>query len=271
MRASPRSGILVIASAVALALTPRPLTMSAMRGASGLPAAVSPAGQRLPRPRSIGGDFWDRAMRRHFDEVLIWRGSARRDCRRSRLSGITTSWRAPGLAVDDGDGLGARRMALTRRRRFRRRTAEPRHHARRTPVRSGQLRTSAWPQVFSRRSSPCRSIGTAATGSPPNGLSADDRPSHENSEEQQKRSGNDLRSRDWQLAPTLHRLLAQRRAQIISRHGAVRQIMSRRIMCWSLSCRPRRPAATRRSRGAFGLGLQPANKYGAASELPRHR
>ena len=130
-------------------------------------------------------------MRRHLDEFLVgWGGGSagRRRCpeRESRLPG------ASGLAVDDGDRLGAGRRAWLGRRRRR----LPDRHSGRDPP--GRRRPHARPAAsggFGGR----RGVqidrhddhGFAAEG-----IISHDRPQHEHAEEERERPGNDLRYRD---------------------------------------------------------------------------
>ena len=67
----------------------------------------------------------------------------------------------------------------------------------------------------------CRPIGTATTGSPPNGSSPTIAHMTNTPKNSASAAGNDLRHRDWKPAPALRRLLAERRAQVIGRHRPV--------------------------------------------------
>ena len=99
-------GSLAIASAVALALTPRPPTMSAMRGASGLPGSGCTGRANASAGRvAVGGYFRNGAVRGHLDEFLGGRGGL------GRRRGARRRWNhhfllRTGFAVDDCDRRG---------------------------------------------------------------------------------------------------------------------------------------------------------------------
>ena len=98
------AGSLAMASAVALVLTPRPPTISATRARQACREAASRAGRRhLPGRTPSAAIFGIGPVWRHFEEFLVHRWRGRTPVLASTGAGITTSWRAPGLAVDDGD------------------------------------------------------------------------------------------------------------------------------------------------------------------------
>src|SRR5579864_1954689 len=155
-------GSLAMASAVALSLTPKPLTMMAMRGASGLPGSVfagwaKASAGRTPSAAILGMAPWADISRN------FWSSGPASGAASPAGAGITTSWRSPVLPSMMVMVLVAPGAAA----------AVCPGAAGADEAASGLTATTfggTCPSAVLAAGPGCRLIGTTTIGSPPNGL-----------------------------------------------------------------------------------------------------
>ena len=234
---------------MALALTPSPPTT--MRDAR----RVGFAGQRrdrlregLGRPHAVVGDLGDR---RRCAVVSANCGRSgprlRRGLGRSPVAGNDDLLAGAALAVDDGDGLACPAAGLAAADAG---AGQGRRGGRGRRAGGGGRRPRPfWPARHRRRR---RSARTTTIGSPPNGSSTTDRPQHENT----RRTGRARPRSPARIVTGIGRaassVLAERRAQIIRRHGlnpreSCARSLARRLA--SRRCRGTRPTRGQTQRG----------------------
>src|ERR1700722_468922 len=195
-------GSLLMASAVTLALTPRPLTMSAMRGASGLPGMIftgcaKASAGRMPSAAILGMGPCG------VISTNFWSGDWP-SCPPAGFpsAGITNVLAGPGLAVDDGDrfGVGGGAWAGIARISFRRRHCDYHRTTARTVVAAGPRRhrvgfRRARHRGFLWRHRRVQIDRNGHHGFAAERIVAQDRPKDKNTEEDRENCADDLRQR----------------------------------------------------------------------------